>query len=91
MIARDVAAVALFIAAGLVLGTAYFASLRHGVRASVMRQAWMPYVLLALARVAAATLFFAWAVSWGIPALLGTFAGFLLARQLAVHAAGKVA
>jgi hypothetical protein len=84
-------AVALFAAAGFGLGVAYFASLRQGVRLAFARHAWSPYVLLALARIAAAALFFALAVRWGVPALLAAFAGFLIARQIAVRAARRPA
>ena len=91
MIAHDVAAVAVFTAAGLVLGSAYFATLRRGVQIAVARHAWMPCMLLALARVGAAALFFIFAVRWGAAALMAAFAGFLLARQLAVRAARRLA
>ncbi|HJS92302.1 MAG TPA: ATP synthase subunit I [Steroidobacteraceae bacterium] len=96
MITRDALAsllptVAPFAAAGFVLGTAYFASLRRGVRDAVALRAWRQYLLLALTRVAAAALFFAFAVRWGAPALLAAFAGFLAARQLAVGAVRRLA
>jgi hypothetical protein len=84
-------AVVLFAAAGFGLGVAYFASLRHGVRHAIARHAWSPYVLLAVARIAAAALLFALAVRWGVPALLAAFAGFLLARQIAVRTARRPA
>ncbi|MDE2050787.1 MAG: hypothetical protein KGL45_13070 [Gammaproteobacteria bacterium] len=91
MTARDTTAVAVFAAAGLVLGTAYFASLRRGVLRAVARHAWLSYMLLAPARIAAAALLFTFAVRWGVAALLAAFAGFLLARQLAVRAARRLA
>lgn len=92
MIARDILAslrpaVALLAAVGFLVGMAYFASLRHGAHLSVARRAWSAYMLLALARIAAATLFFAFVLRWGVPALLASFAGFLAARQLAVRSA----
>lgn len=83
--------VPVFAAMGFVVGMAYFASLRRVVQFVVARRAWSPYVLLGLARIAAAGLFFTFAARWGVPALLAAFAGFLAARQLAVHSAGRMA
>lgn len=82
---------AALLVAGFALGTGYFASLRHGLELSVARRACSPYMLLALARLAAAALFFTFAVRWGLPPLLAAFVGFLAARQLALHSARKVA
>jgi F1F0 ATPase subunit 2 len=84
-------AVPLLAAAGFLLGIAYFASLRRGVELAVARSAWSPYMLLALARIAATALFFTFAARWGVPSLLAPFAGFLAARQLAVRAARRLA
>lgn len=84
-------AAAAFAPAGFLLGTAYFASLRRGVALSVARRTWLPYLLFGLARMAAAALFFAFTVRFGVPALLAAFAGFLAARQLAVRAARRLA
>jgi hypothetical protein len=61
------------------------------VRFSVERHAWLRFVLLALARIAAAAVFFIFAVRWGAPALLAAFAGFLAARHLAIRAARRLA
>ena len=78
--------------AGFTAGLAYFASLRRGVARLVrVRHAWLPYVLWALARIAAAVLFFTLAMHWGVPALLAAFVGFLAARQLAVRAERRLA
>lgn len=77
--------------AGLVLGMAYFASLRHGVHLSIASHAWLPYMLWAMARIAAAALFFTFAVRWGVVALIAAFSGFLIARQLAVRGARRLA
>ena len=95
MIAHDALAsprftVPVFATAGLVLGMAYFASLRRVVQFVVVCRAWSPYVLLGLARIAAAALFFTFAARWGVPALLAAFAGFLAARQLAVRSSRRV-
>ncbi len=96
MIARQTSAglwptVPLLAIAGFVLGIAYFASLRRGVRLSVERRAWWGYGPSALIRIAAAALFFTLAVRWGAPALLAALAGFLVARHLAVRAARRLA
>jgi F1F0 ATPase subunit 2 len=91
MIASDALAIPPLAAAGFVLGKAYFASLRRGVRISIARRAWAPYMLSASARIAAAALFFTLAVRWGAPGLLAGFTGFLAARQLALRAARRLA
>jgi len=83
--------IALFAAGGLALGFAYFASLLHGIRFSIARQAWSQYMLLALARIAAAGLLFALAARWSLPALLAAFLGFLIARQITVRSARRTA
>lgn len=90
-LAIDLPAVALFAAAGFGLGVAYFAALRRGVHHALARHAWSSYALLALARIAAAGLFFALAVRSGLPTLLAAFAGFLTARHIAVRAARRPA
>ena len=84
-------AVVPFAAAGFGLGAAYFASLRYGVRHAIARHAWSPYVLLAPARIAAAALFFVFAARWGLPTLVAGFAGFLLARWVAVRRVRRAA
>ena len=84
-------ALALLAVAGFVLGIAYFASLRRGVYRSVARYSSVPYIVWALARIAAAALFFTFAVRWGLPALLAAFAGFLAARTLALRRARGLA
>lgn len=76
---------------GFSLGAAYFASLRRGVQLSIARQAWLRYMIWALARIAAAALFFTFAVRWGLPALLAAFAGFLAARTLALRGPRRLA
>lgn len=84
-------AVLLLGAAGFGVGMAYFASLRREVHLSVARGAWLRLAWSALVRVPLAALFFALAVRWGLPTLLGAFAGFLLARHVALHAARRLA
>ena len=80
---------ALLATAGLAVGVAYFGSLRRSVRLSIERHAWWCYLLTALTRIVAAALFFTLAVHRGAPALLAAFAGFLVARLLAVRAARR--
>jgi len=84
-------AIALLGTAGFAVGLMYFASLRCGVRLSIARRAWLPYMLLALARIASVALFFTFSLRWGVPSLLAAFVGFLIARQVAVGAARRVA
>lgn len=95
MIAHDVVsnvwAAVLLAIGGFALGVAYFASLRRGVCLSIARQAWLPYMVWALVRIAAAALFLTFAVRWGVPALLAAFTGFLAARMLALRGARRLA
>jgi F1F0 ATPase subunit 2 len=77
--------------AGFALGIAYFASLRRGVHRLVARHAWLACMAWSLVRVAAAALFFAFAVRWGLPALLAAMAGFLAARTIALRCARRLA
>ena len=79
------------LAAGFVLGRGYFAMLRHCVRLFAAHHGWSRPLLLTLGRIAAATLFFAFAVRWGLPALLAAFVGFLVARHIAVRSARRLA
>lgn len=83
--------VPLLAAAGFALGVAHFASLRRGVHLSIARHALLPYAAWALVRIAAAALFFTFAVRWGLPALLAAFAGFLAARTRALRDARRLA
>jgi hypothetical protein len=94
---------ALFAAAGLVLGYGYFLSLRRTIDRQAIRGAWLRSLLWSLLRMAAAALFFVVLVRWGGAALgetarrwtaaplLAAFAGFLVARQLAVRSARRAA
>jgi N-ATPase, AtpR subunit len=91
MIAHAAVTAAVFAVLGIALGTAYFASLRRGLRIPAAGHAGLQYLSWAAARIAAAGLFFAFAVRWGLPAILAAFAGFLLARQVAVRAARRLA
>ena len=94
MIAHEVGsglrlAIPLLAVAGFALGVVYFASLRRGVHRAIARQAWLPCMAWGIVRIAAATLFFTFAVRWGLPALLAAFTGFLAARTLALRGARR--
>lgn len=91
MLADLSAAVPLLAIAGFGLGMAYFASLRRGVRLSMARHAWLPYMGRALVRIVAAALFFTFSVRWGLPALVAALTGFLAARTLALRGARRLA
>jgi len=96
MIAHDVVAgvrpaILLLAVAGLALGVVYFASMRRGVQLSIARQAWLSYLAWAFVRIAATALCFTFAVHWGLSALLAAFAGFLVARTLALRGARRLA
>ena len=96
MIARDSLALlqpvaAVFAAAGFLLGMGYFASLRGGLRRALTRRAWSLYWLSAAVRITAAALLFTFAARRGVPAFAATFAGFLVARHIALRAARRTA
>jgi hypothetical protein len=82
---------ALFAAGGLAFGWGYFAALRRGIDAHAARGSVFKSLLWMLARLAAAALFFAFAVRWGAWPLVAAFLGFLAARQIAVRAARRAA
>ena len=81
----------LFAAGGLAFGWGYFAALRRGIDAYAARGSVLKSLLWMLARLAAAALFFAFAVRWGAWPLVAAFLGFLAARQIAVRAARRAA
>ena len=82
---------ALFAAGGLAFGWGYFAALRRGIDAYTAQGAAFKSLLWMLARLAAAALFFAFAVRCGAWPLVAAFLGFLAARQIAVRAARRAA
>ena len=81
----------LFAAGGLAFGWGYFASLRRGIDAYAAEGAVSQSLLWMLGRLAAAGVFFAFAVRWGAWPLLAAFLGFLAARQIAVRAVRRAA
>lgn len=84
-------------AAGLVFGYGYFVALRRSIDMYAARRAWLPSLLWTLVRIAAAVLFFLvvarrgadglgpTARPWSALPVLAAFAGFLVARQLALR------
>lgn len=82
---------ALFAVGGLAVGWGYFAALRRGIDAYATQGAVLKSLLWTLARLAAAALFFVFAVRWGVWPLVAAFLGFLAARQIAVRAARRAA
>lgn len=73
--------------AGLILGLAYFETLKRTVTALTSGTVWRVAVPLTLLRVAAIALALAAAARYGATPLLAAFAGFLVARAIAVHLA----
>jgi len=81
----------LFAAGGLAFGRGYFAALQRGIDAYAAQGAVVKSLLWMLARLAAAALFFVFAVRWGAWPLVAAFLGFLAARQIAVRPARRAA
>jgi len=81
----------LFAAGGLAFGWGYFAALQRGIDAYAAQGAVFKSLLWMLARLAAAALFFVFAVRWGAWPLVAAFLGFLAARQIAVRNARRAA
>ncbi len=75
--------------AGLVFGLLYFLALRRTAILFASGRGWFAPVALTLGRIGAAALFLALAARLGATVLLAAFAGFLLARAVALRAAGR--
>jgi N-ATPase, AtpR subunit len=73
--------------AGLILGLAYFEALKRTVAALTGGSGWLVAVPLTLLRVAAIALALAAAARYGATPLIAAFAGFLLARGIALRLA----
>lgn len=71
---------------GLGFGWGYFVALRRWVRRYGLPGGRVRGSVAALARLAAAAVFFTAAARWGALALLASFLGFLVARLLALRA-----
>ena len=77
--------------AGLVFGIVHFAALRRTVELYSSGRSRLAAAALTLGRIAGAILFFGLAARLGSLPLLSFFLGFLLARTLALRAAGRTA
>jgi hypothetical protein len=75
--------------AGFILGLAYFAAVQRTALLFVAGGGWLAPVALTLGRIAAAVLFLALAARLGAAPLLAGFAGFLLARAIALRVARR--
>jgi hypothetical protein len=73
------------LAAGVVLGLAYFAALRWTVSLYHVGRSRIGPAVLTLARLAGATIVLGLAARLGPLPLLATFLGFLLARTWSLH------
>ena len=82
---------AAWVTAGFGFGLAYFAALRRSVDLYAAGRGPLVPALLTAVRIALAIAVFAVAAKSGATALLGAFAGFLVARAVAVRAARRVA
>ena len=72
--------------AGLLFGLLYFLALKRSVTLFVSGKGWPVPLALTLGRIAAAAGLLFVAARLGAAPLLGGFAGFLIARALALHA-----
>jgi hypothetical protein len=80
-------AVLSYAALGLIVGFAYYISMRSNALPAGAPP-WMSKLLHAL-RLAAAIVFFAWLASLGMVPILSAFAGFLAGRIIAFRATGE--
>lgn len=71
--------------AGFAFGLAYFAALHRTAALFTAGAGWLGPSALTLARIGAATIFFMLAAKLGATSLLAAFAGFLVARAIALH------
>lgn len=74
---------------GFVMGLLYFAGLRRTIELMVAGRGPFSHLVLTLGRIAAAATCLALAGVVGAVPLLAAFLGFLLARNLAMHAARR--
>ena len=74
---------------GVNFGLVYFQALLRTAELFAGDRGWLVPAGLTLARVVGAILFLAFVVQLGAIALLAAFLGFLLARMIALHSAGR--
>jgi hypothetical protein len=67
----------------------YFLALRRTAILFASGRGWLAPVALTLGRIGAAALFLGFAARLGATVLLAAFGGFLLARAVALRAAGR--
>ncbi len=82
----DAELTAMMASAGLLFGLLYFAALKRSVTLLVGHKGWLGPLTLTLARIGAAVGLLLMAAKLGAAPLLGGFAGFLIARALALRA-----
>jgi len=82
----DIALTLTMTVAGLAFGRFYFAALKRGIARFIRGEGWLGPLALTFGRLGAAILFLGIAAKFGAFSLLGAFAGFLMARALALHA-----
>ena len=75
--------------AGFVFGLAYFAAVQRTALLFAAGRGWLAPVALTVGRIGAAVLFLALAARLGAAPLLAGFAGFLLARAVALRVARR--
>jgi N-ATPase, AtpR subunit len=75
--------------AGFGFGLLYFAALERTVSLFVAGCGWLGPLAFTLGRIATVGIFLGLAAKLGAVSLLATFAGFLLARTVALHAATR--
>jgi hypothetical protein len=76
---------------GLILGIGYFLALRRTTALLAGGRGWVGPAGLTLARIAVAAVLFGFAARLGALPLLTGFAGFLLARAIALRSIGRLA
>jgi hypothetical protein len=72
--------------AGVAVGLVYFAALRSTVTLLTIGRGWSAPAMLTLGRILAVVLFLGLAVQLGALPMLAAFAGFLMARGIALRA-----
>ncbi len=77
--------------AGFAFGLLYFAALKRTTVLLASGRGWLGPLALTLGRIGATVIFLVLAVKLGAGPLLAAFAGFLLARALALHAGRRAA
>lgn len=75
--------------AGFVFGLAYFAAVQRTALLFAAGRGWLAPVALTVGRIGAAVLFLTLAARLGAAPLLAGFAGFLLARAVALRVARR--